>query len=118
VLRADEQADRYGSIDIDADGRVCRFLDTPAPASPSNDVTKLMFTGVQVLETEIFDYMESETAAKKFSTTKNTFPRMLTAGAALYGFRFDGFWQDLGTPAAIKQAEERLESGHAKLHYL
>jgi mannose-1-phosphate guanylyltransferase len=116
VLRADEQADRYGSIDIDANGRVCRFLDTQAPVK-SGEVTKLMFTGVQVMEPEIFDYMESDGSLQKFSTTKHTFPRMLTAGTQLYGFHFEGFWQDLGTPAGISRAEELLQSG-TKLHYL
>jgi mannose-1-phosphate guanylyltransferase len=118
VLRSDEQADHFGSIDIDGNGCVCRFLDTMAPVKSSGAVTKLMFTGVQVLEPKIFDYMESHAAPQKFSTTKNTFPRMVTEGAALYGFRFEGFWQDLGTPARIKQADERLVTGHAKLHYL
>ncbi len=35
VLRPDVDADRYGSIDIDADGRICRFLEHrfPGPAS-------------------------------------------------------------------------------------
>jgi NDP-sugar pyrophosphorylase family protein len=118
VLRSDEQADRYGSIDIADNGRVYRFLDTTAPAKSPGKVTKLMFTGVQVLEAEIFDYMESDGATQKFSTTKNTFPQMLTKDAPLYGFRFEGFWQDLGTAARIKQAEERLARGEAKLHYL
>lgn len=118
ALRSDEDADRYGSIDIDANGRVYRFLDTTAGAKLSGTATKLMFTGVQVLEPKIFDYMPPGAAGQKFSTTMTTYPRMLTEGEALYGFRFEGFWQDLGTTARIKEAEESLARGKVKLHYL
>src|SRR5688500_16233821 len=31
VLRPDEKADQYGSMDIDVDGRICRLLDTVLP---------------------------------------------------------------------------------------
>ena len=117
VLRPDADADRYGSMDIDADGRICRFLDTRLPATASSPQHKVMFTGVQILEPSIFNYMPSG-GAKKFSTTKDIYPKMLVAGERLYGFSFDGFWQDLGTIERIQEAETSLKSGHAKLHYL
>ncbi len=121
VLRPDPQADLYGSIEISNDLRIQRFLDFKAPQSqPTGSLRKLMFTGVQILEPRIFDYMESDPAAvpRRFSITKSTYPKMLTQGEALYGFPFEGFWQDLGTAARIKEAEEKLSSGQASLHYL
>jgi NDP-sugar pyrophosphorylase family protein len=117
VLRPDERADEYGSIDIDADGRICRFLASEAPLVPMGARRKLMFTGVQILEPKIFDYMDAG-AGPKFSTTKHTYPRMLLAGERLYGFSFDGFWQDLGTSARIREAERKLQSGEARLHFV
>ena len=116
VLRPDEDADRYGSMDIDQQGRICRFLNSKAPIEPSEPMRKLMFSGVQILEPTVFDYMGS--VAQKFSTTRETYPKMLVAGEPLYGFCFEGFWQDLGTPERIKQAEESLARGRARLHYL
>ncbi|HWP23417.1 MAG TPA: NDP-sugar synthase [Candidatus Binatia bacterium] len=118
VLRADENADRYGSIDIDRHGKICRFLKTQAPDAPSGPTEKLMFTGVQVLEPRVFNFMNDRPKPRKFGTTTETYPRMLAAGEALYGFRFDGFWQDLGTPERIKDVEENFRSGRARLHYL
>jgi NDP-sugar pyrophosphorylase family protein len=53
-----------------------------------------------------------------FSTTKVTYPKMLTEGERLYGFLFEGFWQDLGTPETIKETEKKLASGEVTLHYL
>ncbi len=118
VLRTDPQADLYGPIETSADSRIQKFLAHKASQSESaGPLTKLMFTGVQILEPKIFDYMESE-PSRRFSTTKVTYPRMLTQGEALYGFPFRGYWQDLGTAERIKEAEEKLATGEVKLHYL
>jgi NDP-sugar pyrophosphorylase family protein len=43
---------------------------------------------------------------------------MLLAGEPLYGFCFEGFWQDLGTLERISQAEACLAQGRVRLHYL
>jgi NDP-sugar pyrophosphorylase family protein len=118
VLRPDPLADQYGSMEIDSDGRIHRFLQARIASTPSVLTTKLMFTGVQVLEPRIFDYMEPDDGVRKFSTTKDTYPRMLLHQERLFGFRFDGFWQDVGTASRIKEAEESLEAGKATLHYL
>ena len=118
VLRPDQQADQYGSLDIDSAGRIQRFLKSEITPKPTGPTRKLMFTGVQILEPKIFEYMERADAAEKFSTTKQTYPEMLLAGEPLYGFCFEGFWQDLGTVERIEQAEASLAQGRATLHYL
>jgi mannose-1-phosphate guanylyltransferase len=117
VLRPDRDADQYGSMDMDEDGRICRFLETSKPVHSHGPIRKLMFTGVQVLEPKVFDYMDTAMTAHKFSTTRETYPRMLSDGQPLYGFCFDGFWQDLGTAERIQEAERSLAAG-TKLHYL
>jgi NDP-sugar pyrophosphorylase family protein len=118
VLRPDENADQYGSMDVDSSGRIHRFLKSKAPLAPSVPTRKLMFTGVQILEPRVFEYMDPAETAQKFSTTKETYPRMLLAGEALFGFCFDGFWQDLGTVERIKYAEDALASDRVGLHYI
>ncbi len=121
VLRQDPQADLYGAIETSADLRIQRFLSHKAPHSEAvGALTKFMFTGVQVLEPKVFDYMEAAPAAlpAKFSITKVTYPRILTRGEGLYGFPFQGYWQDTGTPERIKEAEKKLKCGDVTLHYL
>ena len=121
VLRPDPQADRYGAIEISRDLRIQRFLDYKAPQWQSaGPLTKYMFTGVQLLEPKVFDYMEPEgaVAPAKFGTTKVTYPKMLTRGESLNGFPFSGYWQDTGTPQRIKEAEKKLAAGEVRLHYL
>jgi mannose-1-phosphate guanylyltransferase len=118
VVRPDLLADQYGSLETDGEGRIHRFLQTRISTQPSIPTTKLMFTGVQVLEPRVFDFMELDRGVQSFSTTKDTYPRMLLQQERLFGWRFDGFWQDVGTVRRIREAEENLASGRAKLHYL
>jgi NDP-sugar pyrophosphorylase family protein len=118
VLRPDPLADQFGSMEIDGDGRIRRFLQTWTATELSVPTTELMFTGVQVLEPRVFDYMAPDDTLRKFSTTKDTYPRMLLHQERLFGFRFGGFWQDVGTTSRIKEAEDSLAAGKARLHYL
>jgi NDP-sugar pyrophosphorylase family protein len=105
-------------MDIDAEGRIHRFLNTKIDIHQAGPLRKLMFTGVQILEAKVFDYMDAHGAEEKFSTTRQTYPEMLLAGEPLYGFCFEGFWQDLGTLERISQAEACLAQGRVRLHYL
>ena len=117
VLRPDADADRFGSMEIDSDGKIYRFLSARSPSARSARGRKLMFTGVQILEPQIFDYMQIAGGPHKFGTTKDTYPQMVRAGEPLYGYCFEGLWQDLGTPERIQQAERGLAEGKARLHY-
>ena len=115
VLRKDEMADQYGAIETASDGRIHSFLGQRPDQLPDTPLTKVMFTGVQIMEPKVFDYMES---SSPFSLTRVTYPKILLRGEPLYGFTYGGYWQDLGTPERIKEAEGKLKRGEVKLHYL
>lgn len=117
VLRPDELADKYGSMEIDSENRIYRFLQARREDKKELSGTKLMFTGVQVLEPKVFEYMKIDGASQRFSTTKDVYPRMVVKDN-VYGFRFDGFWQDVGTANRIKEAEDVLAHGKARLRYI
>ncbi|MGH7788987.1 MAG: nucleotidyltransferase family protein [Candidatus Binatia bacterium] len=104
LLRPDREQRRYGEIEIDATARIRRFLGRPAVVDAP--LTALMFGGVHVFEPQVFDYME----AGRFGINAETYPRMLADGAALYGYRFDGYWRVLDTHAGL--AEGRWEAEH------
>lgn len=116
VLRKDPAAEAYGAICTDARGNVCRFLHHEAPRAPQGKLEQYMFTGVQVLEPTVFRYMDEDEVP--FGITRRTYPRMLRAAERLSGFRFDGEWQDLGTPERLESADWRLRSGAWKPHFL
>lgn len=103
VLRRDPDQARYGEIEIDADERVRRFLGQPQ--GMARPLTPYMFAGVHVLSQRVFDFMPSGGA---FSITRHTYPAMLAAGAALYGFPFAGFWRVIDTPIDRERADRDL----------
>ncbi len=115
VLRDDEMADQYGAIETTSDGKIHSFLGQRPYQSPTTSLNKVMFTGIQIMEPKIFDYMEGQSP---FSLTRVTYPKMLLRGEPLYGLTFKGYWQDLGTPERIKKAEGKLKRGEVKLQYL
>ena len=115
VLRPDEQAENFGAIECAEDGRIYRFLNIRLRNDDPEGAKKRMFTGVQIVAPAIFGYMEK---GAPFSLTRATYTRILREGQPLYGFDYNGFWQDLGTPERRSQAEEKLKSGEIRLRYL
>ena len=115
VLRKDPAAESYGAIWTDRRGIIRRFLDYDAPHVVCGELEQYMFTGVHVVEPDIFHYMGD---AENFSITRSTYTAMLTGGERLGGFRFGGEWHDLGTPQRLRAAENRLIGGDWKPHFL
>lgn len=113
VLRPDPEAARYGILETDASGRIRRFLDQPATVS--DPLSPYMFTGVQMLEPRVFNFMPE---VKPFSTTRETYPRMLHASEPLYGFIHPGVWMVVDDAAGMARATQAIVSGQVRLSYL
>lgn len=103
VLRRDPEVGRYGAIHIRADGRIQKFLEHAA-AEQMAPTEAYMFTGVQILEPLVFDFMIDG----PFSITEVTYPRMLAAAVPLFGTVFEGPWLTVGTPEERVHAEGEL----------
>ncbi len=92
---------RYGSVELDRDGRIIRFVEKPEPGmAPSN----LINAGIYVLEPEVLDYMPS---GKKFDTEVEVFP-VLAQERRLFGFEFHGYWTDIGVPEEYLNANAAI----------
>jgi NDP-sugar pyrophosphorylase family protein len=104
VLRKDPHMAQYGLIHLDGGSRVARFLKHDRPDAPDR-LEPYMFTGVQVLEPVVFDYMPWKGA---FSITEVTYPSMLKAGEPIFGYPFEGRWLTVGTPEELARAEQML----------
>jgi NDP-sugar pyrophosphorylase family protein len=113
VLRPDLEAARYGILETDAGGRIRRFLGQPAEVS--EPLSAFMFTGLQVLEPRVFDFMPE---GKPFSTTRDTYPQMLRAGEPLYGFMHTGSWMVVDSAEDMARATQAIISGQVRLSYL
>ena len=113
VLRPDPEAARYGIIETGAGERIRRFLGQPAEVS--EPFSPYIFTGFQVLEPRVFDFMPE---VKPFSTTRETYPQMLHAGEPLYGFIHTGPWLAVDDAEGMARATQTIISGQVRLSYL
>ncbi|MBI5747968.1 MAG: nucleotidyltransferase family protein [Nitrospinae bacterium] len=104
VLRHDPDVDRYGAIEIDSDGRIRRFLGKPEYNGIS-PLKKLMFTGIHIFEPEIFDEMPSK---RYCGITEETYPKLINKNTPIYGYEFNGYWIDIGTPERYENAKREV----------
>jgi len=87
--------ERQGDYRIADDGRLVRSIGKPAP---------FVFTGLQILHPRLF----AGAPRGAFSTV-----RLFDAAEArgrLFGLAHDGVWMDVGTPASVQLAMQKLQS--------
>lgn len=113
VLRPDPQVEEYGVVAVNESRRVRRIREHALAVG--EPLTSYMFTGLQILEPRIFDFMPE---VKPFSTTRDTYPRMMQAGEALYGFVHPGTWMVVDDAAGVARATQAIISGQVRLSYL
>jgi mannose-1-phosphate guanylyltransferase len=86
-----EDPTKYGSVELDWEGRIIRFVEKPEfGKAPSN----LINAGIYIFEPEIFDYIPD---GVKVRIETDVFPK-LAEEQQLYGFESHGFWMDIGEP--------------------
>ncbi|MEM0492831.1 MAG: NDP-sugar synthase [Candidatus Thermoplasmatota archaeon] len=80
----------FGVVDILRDGKIRHFVEKPRPEdAPSN----LINAGVYLLEPEVLDYIPR---GRLVSMEKEIFPRIISDTGRFYGYRFKGYWIDVG----------------------
>lgn len=113
VLRPDADVEQYGVLETNLKGQIRRIRDHTFAIEEKR--LQYMFTGLQILEPRIFDFMPE---VKPFSTTRETYPRMMQAGEALYGFIHTGPWLVIDDEAGRTRATQAITTGQVRLSYL
>ncbi|MCE9623791.1 MAG: NDP-sugar synthase [Actinomycetia bacterium] len=94
----------FGVVGLDADGRVERFVEKPAPGTaPSN----LVNAGTYILEPSVLQRIPS---GEKVSIERVTFPA-IAASRGLFGMATDDYWIDTGQPELYLQANLDVLAG-------
>ncbi len=114
VLRPDPEAADYGLLEIDAVGRLRRLRGKPE-AVDAGPLSSYMFTGCQILEPRIFDFMPEGQA---FSLTRDTYVCLLRAGEPVYGFIHTGPWMVVDDARGVDRATRSIRSGRLRLAYV
>jgi mannose-1-phosphate guanylyltransferase / phosphomannomutase len=99
----------FGIVITREDGTIERFLEKPGWGQVFSDTIN---TGIYVLEPEIFDVIP-EGRAVDFSS--EVFPAVLEAGAPIFGYVANGYWEDVGTTAAYLKAHEDILDGKVEV---
>jgi mannose-1-phosphate guanylyltransferase len=82
----------YGVVETDSEGRVRRFVEKPPPDKVT---TNMINAGIYILEPDILSCIPSNT----FSMfERDVFPPLLEKGQVIYGYSFQDYWIDIGTP--------------------
>jgi NDP-sugar pyrophosphorylase family protein len=111
VLHDDEE---FNSVCLNKDGFITGFSKLcvvscessgsqhPTPnTQPATRDPQLTFTGIQVLDPEVLDFMPSGV----FSSSIDAYKKLVSAGKQIKGFISEGYyWKDMGTPERYKQA--------------
>ncbi|PYS96283.1 MAG: hypothetical protein DMF50_05220 [Acidobacteria bacterium] len=94
VLTPPRPGTDYGVVEMDDRGRILRLAGNP-PGDPDPRAGRYTFTGIHILEPEIFDAIP---AKGKAEINGEIYPRLIGAGKAINGFIHTGLWRELGTP--------------------
>lgn len=99
----------YGLVEMDADGRVTRFLEKPDPASITTDTIN---AGIYILETRVLELIPP---AVNHSIERAFYPALLARGDRVTGFVHPGYWIDIGTPEKYLQVHRDILGGAFKV---
>jgi len=98
VLLPNKGRERFSMVET-LDGLITRFGGMPAPASDNADKmdereVPLMFTGIQILEPRIFDYIPRGVFSH---STTDVYPQAIASGERVAAHTASGMWYELST---------------------
>ena len=100
-------ATRMGILAMDETGRIVEW--TEKPRQPKSDLASM---GVYVFSKRALRQWLSD---DRVDFGHNVIPAMIEAGARVFGYRFDGYWQDVGTVQSYWEANLALLSDAPEL---
>ncbi len=100
-----EDARAFGCVPTDAVGRVTEFTE-----KSEHPVSRQVNAGCYVFRRRVVDAIP---AGRVVSVERETFPGLVADGALVVGYVENGYWRDVGTPAALVAASADLVRGLA-----
>jgi mannose-1-phosphate guanylyltransferase/phosphomannomutase len=89
----------FGIVIAEEDGRIDRFLEKPTWGQVFSDTVN---TGVYIMEPEVFADVPGDEPS---DWSHDIFPKLLEAGAPIYGYVTDAYWEDVGTHESYVQVQ-------------
>jgi len=99
----------FGVVITDGEMRIQRFLEKPGWGEVFSDTIN---TGIYVIEPQA---LAEVPPGQPYDFSKELFPKLMDAGAPLYGCAVDGYWCDIGNLTQFLQANEDALHGRVRL---
>jgi Nucleoside-diphosphate-sugar pyrophosphorylase involved in lipopolysaccharide biosynthesis/translation initiation factor 2B, gamma/epsilon subunits (eIF-2Bgamma/eIF-2Bepsilon) len=99
VLTEVEDPTHFGIAVMDRDNKITEYLEKPSHEEAFSSVAN---TGIYIFEPEIFDFFDDKDKEVDFS--KDIFPEVIKQDSGIYGYTFDGYWNDIGRPETYLEA--------------
>lgn len=99
VLTKVSDPSHFGIAEFNKNMKITKYLEKP---KPNDAFSNMANTGTYILEPEIFDYFDGLKGEVDFS--KDIFPQLIEQDAGIYGYIFDGYWNDVGRPETYLKA--------------
>jgi len=97
-----ENVSEFGVANVKNDGKIIDFVEKPKSEDAPSD---LINAGAYLLEPIILDYIET---GKLVSMEKEIFPKIINDTDRFYGFKFNGYWMDIGRISSYLDVHEFL----------
>ena len=101
----------YGCVLTDPSGKVVCFREKPAWGQV---ITDMVNTGIYVISPQS---MEQVPEGCMFDFSRDLFPRLMAQGREIRGVSLEGYWCDIGTPAAYHRCNLDALEGRLKLEH-
>jgi mannose-1-phosphate guanylyltransferase len=100
-----EDPSAFGCVVHDQSGRISQFVEKPPKGTePTNEVN----AGTYLLEKAVLDMIPP---GRNVSIERETFPKILSEGHALYAYTTSDYWIDLGRPEHYLSAHRDILAG-------
>ena len=85
-----ENVSEFGVADVKENGNIVGFVEKPKPEDAPSEFIN---AGAYCLEPEVLDYIDT---GRLVSMEQEIFPTIIQDTRRFFGFKFEGFWMDIG----------------------
>ena len=114
ILRRVTDPMAFGVVITDEQDRIQRFLEKPSTSEVFSDTVN---TGIYILEPEVLNFIPANETS---DFSNDLFPILLNKAVPMYGYIATGYWCDIGSLEAYRQAQYDAIRGrvHLDLDYV
>jgi NDP-sugar pyrophosphorylase family protein len=110
VLVRVREPSRFGLVELTQDNLITDFIEKPRTIIPE---ATWVNAGVYVLSNRVLKHIRR---GRKTSLEKDVFPK-LARGKSVYGFKYNGYWSDVGTQSDYIKVCKDILTGTLKVSY-